>query len=185
MSRGFEVIAAGEQPTEEMPTVEIPDAAPPPAGSLLADLRRRTAQQRSERTLDLDVGGAFGDRLVLRYGVLPIDELERYSELQGKVSDIGLALDVLVRTCRGVYGRTDDGELELLRDEDGSSVGLDTRLAELLAVELPPGVDELTPREIVSALFGNNALMLGQHVERLVAWMQGSDTSGEVSGAGI
>jgi hypothetical protein len=147
-----------------------------PPGSPLARLRQQAARQREQRTFDLAVGGAFGDQLVVRYGALPVSELERYAELGDKLTNLSLVIDAMVSSCRTV-----------LYDGSDLEVTLDHRLWTLLGWELPPAIDapdELLPREVIEALFGHNALALGEHVNRLVSWMQDADESpGEASGA--
>lgn len=141
-------------------------------GSVLAALRAQAAQVRAQATTDLPVGGAFGDRLVIRYGVLPIEDLDRYSDLAagGAVSNVNLAIDMMVSTCRTV-----------LYDGIDLNVKLDRHLWELLGYPLPTGMEssaDLTPREIVSAVFGDNGMALGSHASTLITWMEGQ-RSGE------
>lgn len=151
-----------------------------PPGSALARVRSAAARQRERRTFDLAVGGAFGEHLVIRYGTLPIDELERYGELADSISNLSLALDLMVSACRTVLW-LEDGEATDL------GVRIEQRLWELLDWPLPPGVDQLadvTTREIVDTLFGHNAMAVGNHLGELVAWMQdpGVAAPGESSG---
>lgn len=166
MSAGVHVVGVDE-------ATPARDAAPP--GSALARLRQQAARQRETRTLDLTVGGAFGEQLVVRYGTLPVSELERYAELGDKLTNLSLVIDAMVSSCRTVLFEGDDLEVQL-----------DHRLWTLLDWELPATIDsadELMPREVIEALFGQNALALGEHVEQLVTWMQKGATPGEPSGA--
>lgn len=147
-----------------------------PAGSVLDGLRKAAVRQRKERTIDLPVGGAFGERLVVRYGTLPIEELDRYAELQGNITNVALAIDMMVSTCRTVLWREDGQETDL-------GVGLGTDLWELLDWPLPEGVEELTPREVVLGLFGaKEGMRLGNHLAALVAFNnEGEPEPGEAS----
>ena len=80
------VVTGNARPPEADETAELDelelehddDAAP---GSVLAQLRARAEVQRQARTLDLPVGGAFGDELVIRYRVLERREWDKYAVL--------------------------------------------------------------------------------------------------------
>jgi hypothetical protein len=143
-------------------------------------VRAAAARQREVHTLDLAVGGAFGTQLVVRYGTLPVDELDRYAELADNVGNLSLALDMMVRACRTLLWVEADQQHDL-------EVGLDARLWTLMDWPLPAGMEasDVTAREVVDALFGHNALALGGHLTALVEWMQnpGGDVVGEPSGA--
>jgi hypothetical protein len=144
------------------------DAEP---GSVLASLRSRAARQREAKRLDLAVGGSFGDLLRVRYRPLPVDELERYSELTGRIGNIALAIDMMVSCCETVLWHEHGDDTVL-------GVRLDADLWELLDWPLPDGVEdasELVPRDLVEALFGDNAMALGQHAERLIGWMMNTE----------
>lgn len=152
-----------------------------PAGSPLARARAAAARQREVHTHDLAVGGAFGEHLLVRYGTLPTEELDRYAELSDSIGNLSLAIDLMVQSCRTIVWRDDDELTDL-------DVRLDWRLWTLLEWPLPPGVDEaedVTSRELIDTLFGHNALALGTHLGELVTWMQnpGGDDPGEASGA--
>ena len=114
------------------------------------------------------MGGAFGDRLVLRYGVLPIERMDRYADLgSGNVRLSALTIEMMADAC-----------VTALWHEDGTTtdleVGLTGGLWELLGWPLPPETrpDELTPREIVLALFGGNGMAVVAHAEELISWMR-------------
>lgn len=148
-------------------------------GSVLASLQARAAAQRRARRLDLAVGGAFGDALRVRYRPLPVDELERYADLTDRINNIALAIDMMVSCCETVVWREQGADTDL-----GARLGSDLWM--LLDWPLPDGLSdpsELTPREVVTALFGDNAMALGTHIERLVAGMQEEPAPGEASAA--
>lgn len=154
------VVAAGSEATRNG------DSAEP--GSVLATVRAAAARARESKHIDLPVGGSFGGRLVLRYRALPVDDLERYSELAGRITNVALAIDMMVACCETVVWR-----------EHGTDTDLGVRLTSdlwlLLDWPLPAGIDEpaeLTPRELVAGLFESNAMRLGEHVEQLVGWMR-------------
>jgi hypothetical protein len=156
---GIRVVGGGGGPAA--------DAAP---GSVLASLRARAKAQRQDKTLDLAVGGDFGEHLVVRYGLLALDELDRYAILgqSGRTPDMTLAIDMMVAACRTLLWRDNGVDTDL-------AVGLDAGLWQLLDWPLPPGVeahDDLTAREVVDALFGHNGSALAQHLDELARWMQ-------------
>lgn len=153
----------------------------PEPGSALARMRAAAAAQRRERHLDLPVGGEFGDQLVVRYGLLPLEDMDRYADLStGKTPRLSaLTIDMMVSACRTVLWREHDTDTDL-------NVGLDSALWELLAWPLPPetGPEDLTPREIVLALFGGNGMAVVEHAEALMSWMRAPGaTPGESSAA--
>jgi len=146
---------------------------------VLSQLRARAAKQAQEKTIELAVGGEFGDMLVVRYGVLPVDELERYVDMAGKLSDLKMAIDMQVSACKTLIWREHGTDTDL-------GVRLDGALWSLLDWPLPDGVSdasELVPREVVVHLFGGNGAALANHLERLASWMQ--DPGGEAPGESL
>lgn len=155
-----------------------PDDAPP--GSALAQLRAAVSLKRAERTLELPVGGPFGDHLVVRYGGLPVGELERYSELSGRLGNLALAIDMAVSCCRTMLWRTEAGHLEDLE------VRLGPKLWALGEWPLPDGLsaEDMTPRQVVEELWRDRGMALGAHLTRLVDWQSEEERPvGESSGA--
>lgn len=152
------------------------DVAP---GSALARARAAAERARERRTLDLPVGGSFGDELVVRYGTLGIDELDRHAELvEGGTGLASISLDVMTRAAITVLGRGDDGELE------DFGVALDHRLWSLLDWPLPDGITDpvdVTTRELLEQLFEHNALRLEEHLSTLTVWMREGTMPGESS----
>ena len=140
---------------------------------MLASLRRMGEAQRSEHTTEVAVGGEFGERLKVRYGVLAVDEMERYAELvsSGSMSNMGLAIDMMVACCRTISFTADDGRTTVLSDEKGP-VRLGPRLAALMGWMPADGTDTMKPREVVKLLFGDNAMALDHHLGRLMEWMR-------------
>jgi hypothetical protein len=156
-----------------------PDAAP---DSMLASLRRLGEAQRAEHTTEVAVGGEFGDRLKIRYGVLPMDEMERYTELvqTGSLTNMGLAIDMMVACCRSLAFTDDRGQEQVLTDEQGA-VKIGPRLAALMGWESIDGTP-MKPREVVKYLFGDNAMALDGHLTRLLEWMRNA-RSGQPGGS--
>jgi hypothetical protein len=166
------VVAAGVE--------EEPAAAP---GSILAELRQRAARTRELKTHDVPVGGDFGDRLIVRYGMPARGVMDRYIALVqagGKISELAANVDLAVASCRTLLAR--DGEH--LVDLD---VKLDAGLWRLLDWPLPEGVeshDELTASEVMYALFGGNEVRLASHVGDVGQWLQNpGEPPGEASAA--
>jgi len=167
---GVRVVGANQPP----PPASNGDA---PAGSVLAQLRARAAVAREVRRLDLPVGGPWGDRLVIRYRPLAIDEMDRYAAMSeaGATGASAVSIDMMVSACETVLFRADDGELHDLE------CGLDGRLAEQLAAPLPPATDypDLTPRDVVDLVFASNLFVLGPHLTQLAEWAQQAGEPGE------
>ena len=152
--------------------------------SLLERLRQQSAAQQRERSIDLEIGGAFEPPLVARYGVLPVHELERMSEqIDERHPDrVGYALEVMARSNRAILARDGD-ELVELCDERGT-ITFGHRLAVLLGLPIPPDEDSLPPREVIVMLFGGNALALSTHGGQLIQWMNaGGPQPGEALAA--
>jgi hypothetical protein len=171
------------RPISVVPAGATNHSSEPEPGSVLALLRAAAASARVAKKLELPVGGPdFGDRLVVRYRVLPPEELDRFMEpAQGgtlRVSAFGV--DMMVSACETVLWRQDGTETDL-------EVRLDSGLWELLGWPLPPGTElaDLTPREIVLELFGGNGVAQMAHANRLLEWMQnpGAPPVGESSAA--
>lgn len=162
-------------PISVVPAHAGPSAEPTEPGSALARIRAAAAAQRAERTTDIAVGGAFGQRLWVRYGVLPLEEMDRYADLATGATPrmSALAVDMMVSACRTVLWREDGSETDL-------EVGLDSRLWELMAWPLPTGTEpaDLTPREVVLALFGGNGMAVVEHSTELITWMSGGEGPG-------
>lgn len=181
MSTGIRVVAADEARLRE-DSPEPSDTAP---DSVLARLRKQSAEQARDRHVDVEIGGAFDPPIIARYGVLPPAELDRYSELVGgRTSNLELILDMLVRTCRGLFSADDDGVLVELVDELGT-VTYGHRLAVLLGMPIPPGEEDLPGRDAILMLFGGNGFAIAQHATEVVTWMQnpGGKAPGESSAA--
>src|SRR5262245_21030580 len=64
--------------SSEGPAPDPPPAvSDAPAGSVLARLRERAAQQRRDLRLDVPIGGRWQDQLVVRYRMPPMEEADR------------------------------------------------------------------------------------------------------------
>jgi hypothetical protein len=159
-------------------------AAVPTPGSIVARLRERARAQQETRTIELPVGGEFGDRLFIKYGVLAPGEMDRFvAARQGvslkNISATAVTMDMMSRACLCLIGRYEDDEEEL-RDEHGP-VKLENRLAALLDLRSP---DEpvLTSYEVITRLFGRNGAAITDHGDKLASWMTGSPDEEETPG---
>ena len=174
-----------EEPTRDVDELELePDDAAP--GSVLAQLRARAAAQRQARTLDLPVGGTFGDKLVLRYRVLEQREWDKYAVLltpaaaSGGESDLPpmsvLNARMMAAACETVLWVEAGEETDL-------DVRLDGRLAEMLGHPLPPGMsyDDLGVLEVVDGLFAS-PMAVTAHAGELVQWMRDPSDPGGAEG---
>lgn len=175
-----------EDPTDELDLddEQVDDDAAP--GSVLAQLRARAAAQRQTRTLDLPVGGAFGDALVIRYRVLTPREWDKYAVLltpaaaSGGTGDLPpmsvLNARMMAAACETVLWADDDGQHDL-------DVRLDGRLAEMLAHPLPAGMGygDLGTLEVVEGLFPS-PMAVTAHAGELVRWMQNPSDPGSAEG---
>jgi hypothetical protein len=162
---------AGENEPLEAPGGPL--EAPEPPGSMLAELRAAGDRQRAERSTVVPIGGAL-KQLAVRYRPLTIAESERYAELQTSagrgMTNMGLAIDMMVACCTAVIFTPTGGHPTELADEAGL-VRLSNRLAVLMGwPEAPDG--EYTPREVVERLFGGQGMLLDEHVGTLVQWMR-------------
>jgi hypothetical protein len=130
-------------------------------GSLLARLRERAADAQREHTIDVNVGGPYGDMLVARYSPPTLDELERLAEYVGQSSELSITLETMMRASVAMLTRDDDGTLDEITD-DGVVVTLGARLLRVL--ELPVPADELSAREVFTTLYGGNGPAIALHV---------------------
>ena len=94
------------------------------------------------------------------------------------MTNLSLAIDMMVSCCVGVFVLR-DGDLQEVTGEDGLPLGLDARLARVIAPDLlSDDLPEPTPKVVVSALFGGEAMLLGAHASKLVGWMTERSTEG-------
>jgi hypothetical protein len=173
-----------DEPTRELEPAHDDDAAP---GSVLAQLRARAEAQRQARTLELPVGGAFGENLVIRYRVLERREWDKYAVLLtpavtagGDTGDLPpmsvLNARMMAAACETVLWLDGDERHDL-------EVRLDGRLAEMLGHPLPPGTsyDDLGVLEVVEGLFPS-PMAVTAHAGELVRWMQDPSNPGGAEG---
>jgi hypothetical protein len=169
------------------PPVSAVAPAPTP-GSIVARLRERAKAQQATKTTELAVGGEFGNRLWIKYGVLPPAEMDRFvASRQGvvdltNISATSVTMDMMARACIGLVGRY-EGEEEELTDEQGV-IRLEDRLARLLDLR-GPSEPVLTSHEVITRLFGRNGAAITTHGDKLVNWLINpteDDAVGESSG---
>jgi len=87
-----------------------------------------------------------------------------------------VAISTMIQLCDGLYVQPSiEGEPEvdepvmLDPDEMGMPVQFDERLAEMMGMEV---TQNLTARQVVRRLFGNNEMAILAHAERLSRWLQ-------------
>ena len=152
----------------------VPAAPPTPTpGSIVARLRERARAQQATRTTELAVGGEFGDRLWIKYGVLPPGEMDRFvASRQGinltDISATSVTMDMMARACVCLVGKY-EGEEEQLVDDQGV-IRLEDRLARLLDLRSPEE-PLLTSHEVITRLFGRNGAAITGHGDKLANWM--------------
>jgi hypothetical protein len=154
----------------------------------VARLREAARAQQETRTTELAVGGEFGDRLWIKYGVLAPAEMDRFvATRQGlRVQDISATsatMDMMSRACIGLIGRY-EGEEEELADDQGV-IRLEDRLARLLDLR-SPSEPVLTSHEVITRLFGRNGAAITEHGDKLATWMTNpSATEGDGVGESL
>ena len=156
--------------------VASPSDAPP--GSALARLRARAAVQRQARTLDVPVAEWDG-ALVARYHMPPMEDADRliaaaaaFQTGESSPSMSRIAVDLMSTCCQTLLGVGEDGIIEDLKH---TYTG---RLLELLALPLPPGVDDpgdVSVFEVVDAVFFGNWMAINVHAANVMSWLQGED----------
>ena len=181
------VIAGNARPPDPDETVELDaleeldddDAAP---GSVLAQLRAQAAAQRKARTLDLPVGGAFGDELVIRYRVLERREWDKYAVLLTPAAVGGGEGDLPPMSVLNARMMAAACETVLYDGED-LRTRLDGRLAEMLGHPLADGMsyDDLGVLEVVDGLFPS-PMAVTAHAGELVRWMADPSDPGGAEG---
>lgn len=149
-------------------------------GSILSTLRRKRQEIRRDKTTTLEVSGYDGFLLV-KYK--PIDYNE-FSKLVRKLqkakntdAEVGVAADILVRTCVGFYYRDElDGrKVKPLHESDAQfgdePIVYDERLAKVVGLTVD---NRHVGRSIAIGLF-NNELALVDHSNEVVEWMRSND----------
>ena len=169
--------------TQEMEAPE--NGASAPDSSILGQLRQRAQDQQKTKQRDFAVGGDFGDWMLLRYHPLRPEEVDRFINRRVNDDDVQaleMNMDLIARACVAVVGNNPEtGEQEILKNAEGQPLRITHELAEFLELPIPPGA-ELTSREVVIILFGNNGMAIGNHGDAVVTWMQNpqEDEVGEV-----
>lgn len=170
MTINVESADAGQ--TQE-PTPIAVGASPP--GSIVAKLREQAAKQQKQRIKAFPVGGDFGDWLQIRYSPLAPELLDDFLANQTEVSQqraIELNMDMMARACIVVIGVDQETkDVTVLTDEAGP-IKLEHRLINLIMPEAIPEGAILTAREVISLLFGNNGLAIGEHGDNVASWMR-------------
>lgn len=152
--------------------------------SVLSELRRRAAAQQKVRVKAFSVGGEFGDLLQIRYKPLRPEQMDDFLANLTETTQqraIEMNMDMMSKACVDIIGvDPNTREVTVLKDEDGHDLKLDNRLAIALGMPNPDPDYPLTAREVITLLFGNNAMAIGEHGDRVTEWMRsGVGESGE------
>jgi hypothetical protein len=150
-------------------------------GSLISKLRGAAKAQQETHYKDLKVGGEFRDNLWIRYQTLGDAQMDRFINRRAQLRQIQeldpkkdlpfteLNMDLMAHACSAVVGKS-DGEEVILEDSDGP-LRLEHRLAVFL--ELPvPGEFTLPARDVITLIFGGNALAIIDHGDDLMEWLR-------------
>ena len=144
------------------------------SGSLLASLRATAARKREASTKTLGLPGRWAGTVRARYGVVSLDDLERYADTSMQTSGADLmneSLEILARACQAIEGKDPEtGEWQVLEDELGP-VTFDDRLALLLDWPRPDGDFTFSVRTVYETMFDGNGVALGQHVAEVSQFM--------------
>lgn len=143
--------------------------------SLFDNLVQRREEIASERETMIPVPGFEDPQLLIKYGLVAGDDLNKIGRKNQKVKDRyqqGLfnAVDVMIRACQGIYIVL-DGDEPVQLTADGDPVdGFTPAFASKMKLE---GAE--SARGVVFALFNHNDIAIGQHSFKLQRWM--GDTS--------
>ena len=174
MTDSVSILGATTEPADLLgaAAAEIVDAKP---GSILWRLREQARQQKGDQTIDLPVGGEFGEWLMIRYQTIDVDRLDvfitkRMNQTDPKALEVNM--DLMAQACIGIVGHDPStGDKEVLTHPDGKPMVFEQALIELLEMPIPPG-PELSARDVIILLFARNGVAIGQHGNELVLWMQ-------------
>jgi len=142
---------------------------PEPDGSLLSRIRSRCAEVAAEESLTLPIPGRrWEGALVVRYGIVDAQEVVKLNARKSDPAGVEINSDFLLRACRAVLLRDDDGSLVELTDDNGQPTTF-AGLADKLGIEVE------SARELIAFLFEGNGLAIIAHADLVAAWMR--DTS--------
>lgn len=138
---------------------------------LLARLRAMREVALADRTLDLPVPGYHGE-LVARFGPLPEVDWRRFvKQANTDTSEtVDAERDLLIKACREILVRHDDGTLGPIGSPDEPPVRFDERLGPLL------GYEATTAREALLGLVGapQAQAAVSTMAGALVTWLSGA-----------
>lgn len=168
------------------PPIQLPgtrprsDASPE---SLVSRLRRIAAEKREAEKLIVDLPGRWAGVLRAHYGMLNLDELERYQNA-GAANMMNVSLDMLAHACKAIEvydpekGKVGDDEAwDVLKDERGP-VTFDDRLTRLLDWPRPSPEFEFSARQVYETMIGRaesdddmNGVLILNHASQVNRWM--------------
>src|SRR5262245_34859323 len=142
-------VKSADEDQPELEITRVPTEAP---DSIIGRLRAKTAAQQKIKIKAFSVGGEFGDWLQIRYKPLKPDQLDDFLANMTEATQqraIEMNMDMMTRACVDIIGVDQDSrEVTVLKGEDGRPVGLDNRLAILLAMPNADPDFPLTAREV-------------------------------------
>lgn len=145
------------------------------------DLLRKISQERERRVeslhLDLPIP-TWDEQLVARFEVLPRKEFEKFAK--GKASPDNDA-NFVIRSCAALYlhdpehlaegqRMEENDDYVRIEDETGMPVGFDAMLAEKLGIKAERAID------VLMYCFKDNVLSVSALGQKVVRWMQNTDT---------
>jgi hypothetical protein len=161
------------------------DAAP---GSLLAELRQTAAEKRAVANVTVDIPGRWKGKLRARYGVVGLDELERFQDATqlSSSSNVAQSLEILAKACEAIEAFDPSTGEWLVLEDDLGPVTFDDRLARLLRWPRPDEDFTFPVRTVYETMFDGNGIALGSHVGRIADFMGlvEEDIAGEASTGG-
>lgn len=162
-----------EAPTFNDDDFATPDDAPSTTPTSVLDaLRAQHARAAAAQTFDVVVPG-WGDLLVLRLGSITSAQQQRLIE-RARSQSRTVDADFLAAAFQSIHGRaTSTGDLVEIVDDDGDSIGLDRRLADLLG--LGP---VKSARQVLDLLFSranSPALAISAAASEWSEWARGAN----------
>lgn len=164
-----------EAATTEIKAVE--NGHEPKGPSILGALREQHARSRQERHKDVPVPG-YGGKLVVRYGVIDLNEVGKISDgvvkTETREDQLLYELDTLIMACRMVlFEGKPLHEYPEIKSE--TPIRFDVRLAKAL------DIDATSAREIVLGVFPRDGgpLMISRLAGDLLEWMRGADEASD------
>lgn len=144
--------------------------------NLVDVMRARFSDAAAEHRLKLPVPSWDGD-LIAEYVVIARSEMPQVDPATVDYNTaVGVNSDVLIRACRALYWRLEDGTLELIAERDAAGVSPYARIGAMLGLD-----EDLDVRGRLAHVFRENHVAIVAHGVKVFGWMQ--DTTAKVEGA--